>query len=131
MTEELHVGATGTLEWVVEEQHCIHRGEYAILSTPNLVMFLEEAAIEALRPYLAPGQSSVGMQVDVRHLASTPRGMRVRAVATVREIDRRRVTFAVVIDDEVERIGEATHDRFIIDLDRFVERLGQKASAAK
>jgi predicted thioesterase len=54
--------------------------------------------------------------------------MRVRATATVREIDRRRVTFEVVIDDEVERVGEATHDRFIIDGERYTERLKQKAS---
>jgi predicted thioesterase len=64
--------------------------------------------------------------VDVRHLAPTPKGMRVRATATVREVDRRRVTFDVVIDDEVERIGEASHDRFVIDVDRFTERLRQK-----
>ena len=104
------------------------RGDQAIFSTPNLVMLLEEAAIEALRPYLRPGQGSVGARVDVRHLAPTPMGMRVRAAATVKQVDRRRVSFEVVIDDEVERIGEASHDRFIIDLDRFAERLQTKLS---
>lgn len=130
MQRELHAGVTGTLEWIVEEQHCTQRGEYSIFSTPNLVMLLEEAAIEALRPYLAPGQSSVGARVDVHHLAPTPKGMRVRAVATVREVDRRRVTFDILIDDEAERIGEATHERFIIDLARFEERLKQKQEAS-
>jgi predicted thioesterase len=54
--------------------------------------------------------------------------MRVRATATVREVDRRRVTFDVVIEDEVEKVGEATHDRFVIDADRYTDRLKQKAA---
>jgi len=91
-------------------------------------MLLEEAAVEAMRPYLTPGQDSVGARVEVRHLAATPKGMKVRATATVKTVDRRRVTFEVVIDDEVERIGEASHDRFVIDIDRFIERLKQKAT---
>jgi predicted thioesterase len=122
----LRPGVNATLERVVEDRHCTVRGDQAILSTPNLVMLLEEASMAALEPYLMPGQSSVGVRVEVRHLAATPKGMRVRARATVREIDRRRVTFDVVIDDEVERVGEASHDRFLIDLDRFTERLKQK-----
>ena len=128
MADGLTPGVTGTLERLVEEQHCTVRGEYAVFSTPAMVSLLEEAADEAMRPYLAPGQDSVGVRVDVRHLAATPKGMRVRATATVREVDRRRVTFEVVIDDEIERVGEATHDRFIIDGDRYTERLKQKAS---
>jgi predicted thioesterase len=122
-------GATGELSRIVEESDCVHRGAYAVLSTPSLVRLLEEAAIEALRPYLAPGQDSVGSRVEVRHLAPTPRGMRVTAVATVTEVDRRRVTFSVAIDDERERIGEAAHDRFIIDLAKFEERLAAKAGS--
>jgi predicted thioesterase len=129
MSDELRPGVKGELDWVVDKSHCTVRGDQAIFSTPNLVMLLEEAAIEALRPYLRPDQDSVGARVDVRHLAPTPMGMRVHAVATVKEVDRRRVSFDVVIDDEVERIGEASHDRFIVDLDRFAERLQPKLSA--
>ncbi len=128
MVEGLKPGLTGTLERVVEDQHCTVRGELAVFSTPSMVSLLEEAADATMRPYLAPGQDSVGLRVDVRHLAATPKGMRVRATATVREIDRRRVTFDVVIEDEVEKVGEATHDRFIIDGDRYTERLKQKAT---
>ncbi len=128
MVEGLKPGLTGTLELVVEEQHCTVRGELAVFSTPSMVSLLEEAADATLRPYLASGQDSVGLGVEVRHLAATPKGMRVRATATVREIDRRRVTFDVVIEDQVERVGEATHDRFIIDADRYAERLKQKAA---
>jgi predicted thioesterase len=124
----LAVGLTGILERVVEEQHCTVRGDFFVFSTPSMVSLLEEAADETMRPYLGAGQDSVGVRVDVRHLAATPKGMRVRATATVREIDRRRVTFDVVIEDEVEKVGEATHDRFIIDGERYTERLKQKAS---
>jgi len=128
MVEGLQPGLTGTLERVVEDGHCTVRGEHAVFSTPSMVSLLEEAADATMRPYLAPGQDSVGLRVDVRHLAATPKGMRVRATATVREIDRRRVTFDVIIEDEVEKVGEATHDRFIIDGDRYTERLKQKAA---
>jgi predicted thioesterase len=128
MADGLTVGLTGTLERLVEDQHCTVRGEYAVFSTPSMVSLLEEAADETMRPYLGPGQDSVGVRVDVRHLAATPKGMKVRATATVKEIDRRRVTFDVIIEDEVEKVGEATHDRFIIDGDRYTERLKQKAA---
>jgi predicted thioesterase len=128
MADGLAVGLTGTLERVVEDQHCTVRGDYAVFSTPAMVSLLEQAADATMRPYLAPGQDSVGVRVDVRHLAATPKGMRVKATATVREIDRRRVTFDVVIEDEVEKVGEASHDRFIIDGERYTERLKQKAA---
>ena len=128
MADGLTVGLSGTLERLVDDQHCTVRGDYAVFSTPSMVSLLEEAADETMRPYLGPGQDSVGVRVDVRHLAATPKGMKVRATATVREIDRRRVTFDVVIEDEVEKVGEATHDRFIIDGDRYTERLKQKAA---
>jgi predicted thioesterase len=128
MADGLTVGLTGTLERLVEDQHCTVRGEYAVFSTPSMVSLLEEAADETMRPYLGPGQDSVGVRVDVRHLAATPKGMKVRATATVKAIDRRRVTFDVIIEDEVEKVGEATHDRFIIDGDRYTERLKQKAA---
>lgn len=130
MPDGLVVGLTGTLELTVQDVHCTVRGDFAVFSTPAMVSLLEEAADEAMRPYLGPGQDSVGVRVDVRHLAATPRGMRVRATATVRVIDRRRVTFDVVIEDEVEKVGEATHDRFIIDGDRYTDRLKQKAAKA-
>ena len=128
MPDGLTVGLTGTLERLIQEEHCTVRGDFAVLSTPAMVSLLEEAADETMRPYLGPGQDSVGVRVDIRHLAATPKGMRVKATATVREIDRRRVTFDVVIEDEVEKVGEATHDRFIIDGDRYTDRLKQKAA---
>lgn len=129
MTPELAPGVQAVLERSVEEQHCTQRGEYDIFSTPNLVLLLEEAAIEALAPYLGESRSSVGSKIDIAHVAPTLRGQRVRATVTVTEVDRRRVAFDVRIEDDVEVIGHGTHERFVIDVPSFAKRLAEKAGA--
>jgi predicted thioesterase len=129
MPEELRPGARGEVGWTVEAQHCTRRGEYDIFSTPAMVMLLETAAMEAMAPFLGEGQGSVGSSVAVRHLAPTLKGMRIRAVATVREVDRRRVAFDVEVWDDVEKVGEADHERFVVDLDRYERRLDQKRAS--
>lgn len=126
MKSEIVPGVSGTLEWIVEDRHCTRRGEFDIFSTPNLVHLLEDAAIEALAPCLADDQGSVGSKVDIVHSAPTLKGQRVRATATVTEVDRRRVAFSVVVEDDVEKIGEGIHERFIIDLGKFGTRLAAK-----
>jgi fluoroacetyl-CoA thioesterase len=126
--EIVRAGVRGELELVVADGDCTRRGSYQIFSTPSMVMFLEKAAIEALKPYLSDEQISVGTRVDVQHLAPTLKGMRVTAVATVRDVDGSRVTFDVELRDDVEKVGQATHDRFVLDLDRYVRRLERKAS---
>jgi len=127
MSNPIAPGAVGVLEWTVEDQHCTRRGSYDIFSTPNLVRLLEEAAIVALAPYLSESQGSVGSRVDVSHLAPTVKGQRVRATATVTEVDRRRVAFEVHVEDDVETIGRATHERFVIDIPTFESRLAEKS----
>ena len=124
---DLAPGAEGTLERIVEVEHTTRRGEYDIFSTPQLVLLLEEAAIEALAPYLGEGQSSVGTRVEIAHTAATLRGQKVRATATVTEVDRRRVAFSITVADDVEEIGTGTHERFVIDVPGFEERLAAKA----
>lgn len=126
MSHEISPGAVGVLEWTVEEQHCTRRGSYDIFSTPNLVRLLEEAAIAALSPYLRDDQSSVGSRVDVSHLAPTLRGQRVRATATVTEVDRSRIAFDVHVEDDQETIGRARHERFVVDIPKFESRLAEK-----
>jgi fluoroacetyl-CoA thioesterase len=128
MTGTLAPGATGTLERVVADEHCTRRGEYDIFSTPNLVLFLEEAAIAALAPYLREDQASVGSRVEISHTAPTLKGQRVTITATVTEVDRRRVAFSIVAEDGVETIGRGTHERFVIDVAPFSERLEKKAA---
>lgn len=130
MSEELRVGLISELEWTADDSRCITRGPHSVFSTPNMVDLLETASEQLVEACLPPHQSSVGARVDIRHLAPTPRGMKVRAVATVASIDRRRVVLRVEIFDEVEKVGEAEHERFIIDLDRFGSRLSEKLAAA-
>jgi fluoroacetyl-CoA thioesterase len=126
----LKPGVKGHHEHVVEDRHCTQRGRHKIFSTPNMVQLLEWAAIDALKPYLTEGQISVGTHIDVRHLAPTLKGMKVRAEAVVHEVAGARVLFEVEIFDEVEKVGAATHERFVLDLDRYVRRLEKKAAGA-
>ena len=128
---ELAPGVQGVLERTVESQHCTRRGQYEIFSTPNLVLLLEEAAIEGLAPYLRDDQASVGSRVDVVHSAPTLLGQTVRATATVTEVDRRRVAFENRVEDDTEVIGTGTHERFIIDLPSFEDRLAAKADKVR
>lgn len=121
-------GIEGVLVRTVEAHHTTRRGDYDIFSTPNLVLLLEEAAIEALAPHLREDQASVGTKVDIAHTAATLLGQTVTATATVTEVDRRRVAFSITVVDDLEEIGTGTHERFIIDVPGFVDRLAQKSS---
>lgn len=127
MTSTLAPGVQGVLERTVEAGHCTRRGDYDIFSTPNLVLLLEEAAIQGLVPYLREDQASVGSKVEVAHTAPTLRGQTVKATATVTTVDRRRVVFDIRVEDDTEVIGTGTHERFVIDLPSFESRLAAKA----
>jgi len=96
------------------------------LSTPAMIMNLEITARDAVLPHLEPGQDTVGTIVNVSHLAATPLGMKVTYRAVLKEIDRRRLTFDVEAFDEKDKIAEGTHQRFIIDVARYAERLKTK-----
>lgn len=99
-----------------------------VLSTPRLIGYLERTAHQALLPHLAEGQSSVGTLVNIRHLAATPVGMNVRFVAELIGVEGRRMVFKVEAWDEVEKIAEGEHERFVIDTARFAERLTKKST---
>lgn len=102
-------------------------GEVAVYGTPAMIALIEAAAVDAVRPALADGQTSVGTLVNVQHLAATPEGVAVRATATLTEVDGRRLIFAVEAFDAHEQIGSGTHERFIVDAARFAERTTRKA----
>ena len=87
---------------------------------------MEQTAHAAVLPFLEPGQTTVGTLVNIKHLAATPVGMTVRFHAELIEIDRRRLVFKVEAWDEVEKVGEGMHERFIIDAARFIGRLEEK-----
>ena len=129
MSDILTTGAQAVLERRVGPEHCIRRGQFEIFSTPNLVLLLEDAAMDALAPFLGEGQSSVGSKVQVAHTAPTLLGQTVRATATVTEVDRRRVVFSIRVEDDVEVIGTGTHERYLVDVARLEERLSGKRAA--
>lgn len=124
--DTLKVGMKHTQEWEITEARCTQRGEYKIFSTPSMTQLVESTASDLAKPHLKPGQGQVGMFVTVRHMASTPLGKKVRAEAELVGIDRRRLSFKVKIFDEVEQVGESEHDRFVVDLDKYFERLKKK-----
>ncbi len=101
-------------------------GRVSVLATPAMIMLMEQAALETVDHLLEPGQQTVGTRVEVRHLAATPQGMRVRIRVELREVDGRRLIFHVEAFDETEKVGEGEHERFIVTVDRFMQRLQAK-----
>ena len=101
-------------------------GSVEVYATPAMVALMESAAVAAIEPLLPEGQSSVGIALDVKHLAATPPGQQVRARAEVATVEGRKVTFHVQAWDEQELIGEGTHTRFVIDVARFMQRVQSK-----
>jgi fluoroacetyl-CoA thioesterase len=123
-------GLVGELSITVEEKDTarVSGGESLppVLSTPRMISFMERTAHESILPYLPEGQTSVGALVNIRHLAATPVGMAVRIRAELIEVDGRRLRFKVEAWDVLDKIGEGEHERFIIDRERFNQRLEKK-----
>ncbi|MBE3577662.1 MAG: hypothetical protein IMX00_08210 [Limnochordales bacterium] len=118
--------------YVVEPQHtavAVHSGGITGLSTPTLLAWMESVAFELAEDRLPPGQSTVGVAVNLQHVAPTPVGaeVRVRATLTGIEGDGRRLNFSIEASDHMELIGKAEHQRFVIDRDRFDRRLARKS----
>ena len=129
----IEIGTTHTMSWTVEARHlasAFGSGLVDVLATPVLVGFCEECARTMVDGILPAGQKTVGTSIDLQHLAATPAGMLVTVTATLVGIDRRRLRFEVEARDEIEPIGRATHERFIIDADRFDSRVREKAEEA-
>jgi fluoroacetyl-CoA thioesterase len=124
------IGAQGSYSLVVAPEHLASQFKDPmlppVLSTPVMIMAMENAALAALKPYLAPGETAVGSHVDVRHLAATPVGRRITAFAEVTSVEGRRIAFTVRAVDGDEEIGAGTHERALIDLAKFAAHLAQK-----
>jgi fluoroacetyl-CoA thioesterase len=124
-------GVKGTFTLVVATEHLASRFKDAtlppVLATPVMIMVMENAALNAIKPYLAAGETALGTRVDVRHLAATPVGQRVTGEAEVLKVDGRRIEFAIQATDEAETIGVGTHERVLIDLAKFSQRLKAKS----
>lgn len=127
----LHIGLKGRAELVVGEQHTapkVGSGRVHVLATPVMINLIEAAALAAVEHLLPPGQQSLGTRLDVSHFAATPVGMRVSAEAELIKIDGRLLTFRVAAADAIEPIGEGTHQRVVVTLDRFDQRVQKKAA---
>ncbi len=124
------VGAKGTDTLMVTPAHLASQFKDSTLppvfATPMMVRAMENAALNAIRPYLEPGESAVGTVVNVRHLAATPVGHQVTAEAEVTKVDGRRIEFKVSARDETEEIGNGTHERVVVDRARLGTRLKEK-----
>lgn len=126
---EVKIGLKGKAEKVVNSTNTaktMGSGSLDVFATPALVAMMEEAAVNALD--LEEGQSSVGVSLDIEHTAATPIGVNVWAEAELVEVDRRRLVFRIHAFDEVEMIGSGTHERFLIDAEKFMAKVQSKQS---
>ena len=122
-------GLTGRTELVVGEEHTAPRvgsGKVHVLATPVMINLFEAAALEALDRHLPAGYQSLGTVLNVRHIAATPVGMRIFALARITKIEGRTVSFEVEARDERESIGDGTHTRVVVNVEKFSERVKRK-----
>lgn len=122
-------GIKGHLEQTVTDELCADRigsGLAKVFATPMMIALIERTCNESVTPLLDPGQGTVGTRIDVSHCAATPVGMRVWCDSELTEVDRRRLVFSVRAYDQCGLIGEGTHERFIIDSDRFQQKANEK-----
>ena len=125
-------GTRGSFMLDVTARHLASRFKDAtlppVLATPVMIMAMENAALNALKPYFEPNESAVGTRVDVQHLAATPVGRRITATAEVARVAGRHIEFKVWAMDGDEVIGRGTHQRSLIDVGKFASRLAAKAA---
>jgi predicted thioesterase len=122
-------GLTGCAETMVTPSDTapfVGSGRIAVLATPVMINLIEAAALAAIEHLLPAGHQSLGIHLDVRHTAATPVGMRVTATAQVTAVEGRAVTFKVEARDEREVIGSGTHQRVVVSVERFDERVQRK-----
>ena len=128
---DLRPGLSHTLEILVGSKDTaahVGSGVVQVLATPVVINLFESAALRAIEHLLPPGYQSLGTRLDVSHVAATPVGMRVRATAEVVGVEGRTVRFRVRAEDEFDLIGEGTHERVVVNLERFDERVREKAA---
>jgi len=126
--QQIPVGAKGHFNLLVQPEHLANRFKDATLppvfATPVMIMVMENAALNAIKAYLDPGESAVGTSVNVRHIAATPVGRVVTGEAEVTKVDGRRIEFAVSATEDAKEIGVGSHSRAVVDVAKFAQRLG-------
>ena len=122
-------GLNGVAEMVVAKEDLVSRlGGVAldVLSTPRLIQLLEAAAIEAIKEFIPDQQVSLGTRVNIRHLSATPLGMKVNAHALLQSVEQNRLLFMVSAYDQKEKVAEGEHERILVSLARFLQKLEEK-----
>jgi fluoroacetyl-CoA thioesterase len=129
--EAVQPGLRGEVRLVVADEHTAQHlgsGGVRVLATPQMVLLMEQAGVAAVDHLLPQGYLTVGGHLDVRHLAPTPVGFEVRAMAELVDVEGRRLDFRVEMHDGVELVGTGSHQRFIVELDRLGQRVAEKAA---
>ncbi|MFV9511266.1 thioesterase family protein [Tepidibacillus sp. LV47] len=125
----LSIGLNGTKETIVSEENTAKTygsGALEVFATPAMIGLMEGAAMNAVQPHLPVGYGTVGTMVNVKHIAATPMGMKVMANAELIEVNGKRLLFKIEAHDEVGLIGEGTHERYIVEEEKFLVRTNQK-----
>lgn len=125
----LEKGIVGKEEMIVTEADtakALGSGGLNVFATPAMIALSEKTALRSVLKYLPEGQSTVGTKIDMSHIAATPVGMKVRCETELIEIDRRKLVFSVEVYDEVEKVAEGTHERFIVEDARFQTKADAK-----
>ena len=129
LLSSIRPGLTGSADLVVGPEHTapfVGSGRIAVLATPVMINVIEAAALNAVEHLLPAGQQSLGIHLDVKHFAATPVGLRVTATAEVTRVEGRTISFRVEARDEREPIGGGTHERVVVSVARFDERVQRK-----
>jgi fluoroacetyl-CoA thioesterase len=133
MSTAFQAGMTHELSIKSQPEHSA-RHFYAnlpdVFATPFLGGLMEQVSAELVDKHLNPGEQSVGVSMNLKHLAATPLGMGIRVKTEIVAVEGRKLTFKLEAFDDVEKIGEATHERFIIVADKFNARVAEKANKA-
>jgi fluoroacetyl-CoA thioesterase len=130
--KSISAGQEGRLEQVVRPEHGADRFQnpgVTVLATPVLCHWFESAAVRTIAEQLEPGEATVGTRLSIEHLKATPVGMPVRVNARVVVAEGRRVSFEILAFDDVELIARGTHERFVVDLGRFLAGVKSKSAA--
>jgi len=128
---KLAPGLTGRAELIVGEQHTAPRvgsGHVHVLATPVMINLFEAAALDAVDQYLPTGYQSLGTVLNVRHIAATPVGLKVAALAKILKIEGRTVFLSVEAHDEKELIGDGLHERVVVNVEKFSLRVAKKSA---
>lgn len=125
-TDKLKAGMNRQQEFTVVDEHTAYHvgsGTVRVLATPMMIAYIEITALELMAEHLPEGYASVGTHVNVRHLAPSKLGATVRVSVTIEEVDESKVSFSTEVWDGETQVGVGTHQRFVIDTERFLKRL--------